>query len=71
MDRDRSLKPFTYAKAAITHFWRIEDEGGAPTVHTYELDAMTSSYVATGIHRGRLKVSLPFPLDIDLDALVP
>ncbi|MFD3494471.1 hypothetical protein ACFWWB_28530 [Streptomyces sp. NPDC058690] len=52
---------FTYAKAAITHFWRIEDEGGASTVHTYELDAVTSSYVATGIHRGRLKVSVPFP----------
>jgi hypothetical protein len=32
---------------------------------------MTRTYVPTGIHRGRLKVSVPFPLDIDLDALVP
>ncbi|MFF0742267.1 Uma2 family endonuclease [Streptomyces sp. NPDC004111] len=48
-----------------------EDERGSPTVHTDELDTMTSSYVPTGIHRGRLKVSVPFPLYIDLDALVP
>ncbi|MGW0927914.1 Uma2 family endonuclease [Streptomyces sp. NPDC002644] len=70
-DRDRSLKPFKYAQAGIAHFWRVEDEAGAPTVHTYELDMMTRTYVPTGIHRGRLKVSVPFPLDIDLDDLVP
>lgn len=70
-DRDRSLKPFKYAEAKIPHLWRIEDEGGAPAVHTYELDGMTGAYVATGIHRGRLKVSVPFPVDIDLDSLVP
>ncbi|SER38614.1 Putative restriction endonuclease [Streptomyces qinglanensis] len=70
-DRDRSLKPFKYAQAGIPHFWRIEDEGGAPTVHAYELDAMTGSYVATGIHRARLKLAVPFPLDLDLHALVP
>jgi Uma2 family endonuclease len=70
-DRDRSLKSFKYSQATIAHFWRIEDEAGAPTVHTYELDAVTSTYVPTGIHRGRLKVSVPFPLDIDLDDLLP
>ncbi|MFJ6697009.1 Uma2 family endonuclease [Streptomyces sp. NPDC091272] len=70
-DRDRSLKPFKYAQSGIRHFWRIEDEAGAPTVHTYELDAMTKLYVLTGIHRERLRTSVPFPLDIDLDSLVP
>ncbi|TDC07263.1 Uma2 family endonuclease [Streptomyces sp. 8K308] len=70
-DRDRSLKPFKYAQAGIPHFWRVEEERGAAAVHTYELDTMTSSYVATGIHRGRLKVSVPFDLDLDLTALVP
>ncbi|MFB7644576.1 Uma2 family endonuclease [Streptomyces sp. NPDC056084] len=29
-DRDRSLKPFKYAQAGITHFWRVEDEAGGP-----------------------------------------
>jgi Uma2 family endonuclease len=70
-DRDRSLKPFKYAQAKIPHFWRVEDEAGAPTVHIYELDIMTSTYVATGIHRDRLKASIPFPVDINLNALVP
>ncbi|MFI0728371.1 Uma2 family endonuclease [Streptomyces sp. NPDC021225] len=70
-DRDRSLKPFKYAQAKIPHFWRIEDEAGAPTVHTYELDDMTSTYVATGIHRDHLKATVPFSLDIDLKSLVP
>ncbi|MFD5318108.1 Uma2 family endonuclease [Streptomyces sp. NPDC127098] len=70
-DRDRSIKPFKYAQARIPHFWRVEEEDGAATVHTYELDTMTGAYVATGIHRGRLKASVPFDLDLDLTALVP
>ncbi|MFD7919140.1 Uma2 family endonuclease [Streptomyces sp. NPDC059740] len=69
--RDRSLKPFKYAQARIPHFWRVEDESGAPVVHTYELDAMTCSYVPTGIHRGRLVTAVPFPLDVALASLVP
>lgn len=70
-DRDRSLKPFKYAQAGITHFWRVEDEAGAPAVHIHELDTMTNTYVPTGIRRDRLKTSVPLPLDIDLNALVP
>ncbi|MBB1247168.1 Uma2 family endonuclease, partial [Streptomyces durbertensis] len=70
-DRDRSLKPFKYAQSRLPHFWRVEDEAAGPAVHTYELDAMTGTYVPTGIHRGRLKVAVPFPLDVDLTALVP
>jgi Uma2 family endonuclease len=70
-DRDRSLKPFKYAQAKIAHFWRIEDESGAPAVHTYELDLMTSTYVPTGIHRNHLKISTPFDLDMSLTGLVP
>jgi hypothetical protein len=68
-DRDRSLKLFKSAQARIAQFWRFQ--AGAPAVHAYELDGMTRTYVPTGIHRGRLKVPVPFPLDIDLDALVP
>ncbi|TDC74023.1 Uma2 family endonuclease [Streptomyces hainanensis] len=70
-DRDRSMKPFKYAQARIPHFWRVEEEDGAATVHAYELDTMTGSYVATGIHRGRLKSAVPFTVDLDLTALVP
>ncbi|MFF0216625.1 Uma2 family endonuclease [Streptomyces vinaceus] len=70
-DRDRSIKPFKYAQAGIPHFWRVEDEEGEPVVHVYELDALTRTYVPTGIHRGRLKVAVPFPADIDLGTLTP
>ncbi|MFI6347607.1 Uma2 family endonuclease [Streptomyces sp. NPDC050560] len=70
-DRDRSLKPFKYARAGIPHFWRVEDESGRAAAHTYELDGMTRSYVATGIHRGTLKVGAPEVLRVDLTALVP
>ncbi|MFE2553989.1 Uma2 family endonuclease [Streptomyces sp. NPDC059355] len=70
-DRDRSIKPFTYAQAGIPHFWRVEDEQGEPVVHVYELDTVTRTYVPTGIHRDRLKVAVPFPADIDLGTLTP
>lgn len=70
-DRDRSIKPFKYAQAGIPHFWRVEDETSGPAVHVYELDTFTRTYVPTGIHRDRLKVAVPFPVDIDLGALTP
>ncbi|MGW0093318.1 Uma2 family endonuclease [Streptomyces sp. NPDC003328] len=69
-DRDRSLKPFTYARANIPHYWRIEEEDGLPVIHTYELDETTRAYVATGIHRDRMKTAVPFRIDIDLIRLV-
>ncbi|GAA1525323.1 hypothetical protein GCM10009678_03300 [Actinomadura kijaniata] len=41
----------------IRHFWRVEEEA-------------TGSYVATGIHRDRVVVEVPFGMDIDLKRLV-
>ncbi|WP_116212294.1 Uma2 family endonuclease [Streptomyces olivoreticuli] len=67
--RDRETKPFKYARAGIRHFWRIEEENSLPVVHSYELDDTTQSYVATGIHRGRIEVTVPFAIDIDLGRL--
>ncbi|MGW3634553.1 Uma2 family endonuclease [Streptomyces sp. NPDC005122] len=69
--RDRVLKPFKYAQARIPFYWRVEDEKGLPVVHTYELDETTGAYVATGIHRERLTVSVPYDITIDLTSLVP
>lgn len=75
-ERDRRTKPQRYAEAGIRHFWRVEREGGdsgsgqdAPVVHVYELDDTTGGYVPTGIHRGRMAVPVPFPMDIDLSTL--
>lgn len=66
-DRDRETKPAKYAKAGIPHFWRVEDEGqGPPVVHVFELEQATGVYVATGIMRDQLKVSVPYQMEIDL-----
>jgi hypothetical protein len=40
-----------------------------PVVYVYELDPATSSYVVTGIHHKRLKLEVPFLLDINLTRL--
>ncbi|MFF7590807.1 Uma2 family endonuclease [Kitasatospora purpeofusca] len=69
--RDRTVKLRKYAEAGIPHYWVIEEEDGLPVVHVYELDRPTSAYAVAGIFRKRLERPVPFPVDIDLDALVP
>ncbi|WP_030689170.1 Uma2 family endonuclease [Streptomyces sp. NRRL B-1347] len=68
-DRDIKLKPGRYAEARIRHFWRIEKETDHVAVHVFELEETTKTYVATGIYRDRLAVSVPFPVNIDLKSL--
>jgi Uma2 family endonuclease len=68
-ERDRLTKPVKYAQAGIRHFWRVEKEGDELVIYVYELDAVTGTYVATGIHRQQLNVLVPFPMDIDLTKL--
>ncbi|WP_031025170.1 Uma2 family endonuclease [Streptomyces sp. NRRL WC-3725] len=66
--RDRDTKPRKYAAAGIDHFWLVEmvGEEERPVVYVYECDPLTKSYTVTGIHHDRLKVSVPFDIDIDL-----
>ncbi|MGP3962507.1 Uma2 family endonuclease [Nonomuraea sp. 3N208] len=64
--RDRKRKPTLYAEAGIPHFWRVEDDSDKAIVYVYELDPATSAYALTGIHHERVKVTVPFDLDIDL-----
>lgn len=66
---DRKTKPPRYAEAGIAHFWRVEEDDGKPVVYVYELDPATRAYAVTGIHHGKLSVSVPFSITIDLDAL--
>ncbi|MBA9006581.1 hypothetical protein HNR21_005463 [Actinomadura cellulosilytica] len=35
-------------------------------VYVYELDPATECYALTGIHHDRLKVSVPYDIEIDL-----
>ncbi|GII80756.1 hypothetical protein Sru01_57380 [Sphaerisporangium rufum] len=69
-DRDRRVKPERYAEAGIPHFWRIENEDNHPVVHVYELDDTTGGYVPTAIERKRLRLMVPFDIDIELRDLV-
>ncbi|MFB7907749.1 Uma2 family endonuclease [Kitasatospora sp. NPDC056076] len=69
--RDRTVKVRKYAEAGIPHYWIVEDEGGLPVVHAFELEPATSTYSPAGIFRGKLVRSVPFPIEIDLDGLVP
>ncbi|MCP2291315.1 Uma2 family endonuclease [Nocardia amikacinitolerans] len=64
--RDRERKPQLYAKAGITHFWRVENVDRRAVVYAYELDPATKTYALTGIHHDRLRLSVPFDIDVDL-----
>ncbi|MEO3809926.1 Uma2 family endonuclease [Sphaerisporangium sp. B11E5] len=65
-ERDRKRKPQLYAEAGIPHFWLVETCEGHPSVNVYELDATTRAYVLSGSHQGRVRITVPFDIDIDL-----
>ncbi|QEV20232.1 Uma2 family endonuclease [Streptomyces alboniger] len=68
-DRDREVKPRKYAEAGIPHYWLVEQNRGLPVVYVYELDPLAHSYSLAGIFHDRLKLTAPFPLDVDLTAV--
>ncbi|MFW5420807.1 Uma2 family endonuclease [Nocardiopsis sp. CNT-189] len=68
-ERDRKTKPVKYAEAGIPHFWLVEEEEGAAAVHVYELDRVNGVYTRTAVARGRLELSVPFPVTVDLSRL--
>ena len=47
----------------------MEEGEGLPEVYTYELDRSPNTSRVTGIHHDRLKLTVPFPLTIDLTAI--
>ncbi|MEU3655754.1 hypothetical protein AB0E67_23670 [Streptomyces sp. NPDC032161] len=64
------LPPHKYAGAGIPNFWLVEmAENDRPVVWTYQLDPVGKKYVSTGVHHDRLKVSVPYDIDIDLTAI--
>lgn len=65
-ERDRITKPVKYAQAKIQYLWRVERDGRAPVVYTYEYDPSLWAYAPTGVHRGRLRTDIGFPVDIPL-----
>ncbi|WP_328562108.1 Uma2 family endonuclease [Streptomyces coelicoflavus] len=71
LSRDRETKPLKYSRAGIAHYWRVENEKGLAVVHAFELEPTTGAYTGVGIFRERMKVSAPFPMDLDLTAIKP
>ncbi|MGC4949245.1 Uma2 family endonuclease [Streptomyces sp. DT224] len=69
--RDRETKPVKYARAKIPHYWRVEDQDGRTVVYVFELEPATGAYTSTGIFHDRMKVSVPFPVELDLTAIMP
>lgn len=69
--RDRNVKLRKYAEAGIPHYWLIEEEGGSPVVHLYELDGPTRAYAPAGIIRDVIRVAAPFPIEVTLSDLLP
>ncbi|MFJ2898138.1 Uma2 family endonuclease [Streptomyces sp. NPDC087218] len=67
--RDRETKPVKYARAKIPHYWRVENHDDRAVVHVFELEPSTGAYTSTGIFHDRMKVSVPFPVDLDLTAI--
>ncbi|MCX4827782.1 MULTISPECIES: Uma2 family endonuclease [unclassified Streptomyces] len=64
---DRIVKTDQYAKAGIAFYWRVEQAAtGVPLVYTYVLDPATRAYRDGGVFTGVVKVSAPFPVEVDL-----
>lgn len=68
---DRETKPVKYARATIPHYWRVENHNGRAVVYVFEREPATGAYTSTGIFHDRMKVSVPFPVDLDLTAITP
>lgn len=64
--RDRETKPLKYARAGIPHYWRVENENSRAAVHAFELEPTTGTYTGVGIFRERMRLTVPFPVDLDL-----
>ncbi|MDT0318451.1 Uma2 family endonuclease [Streptomyces millisiae] len=64
---DRIVKVAQYARAGIAFYWRIEQAAtGVPLAYTYVLDPATRTYREGDVFTGTVKVSAPFPVEIDL-----
>src|ERR1051326_7593291 len=69
IERDHEVKPPKYARAGIQNLWLVERDGEGAVVYVYALDPLSGEYSLTGKCRDRLKVSVPFDIDIDFGTI--
>jgi Uma2 family endonuclease len=67
---DLHLKPVEYADAGIPHYWVVDPSPPVPTITVFGLGAPGDGYVESQTAAHELVVPAPFPLRIDIDALV-
>ncbi|HEY1617573.1 MAG TPA: Uma2 family endonuclease [Streptosporangiaceae bacterium] len=69
---DQTDKPAEYAAARIPHYWRVEHDPAesALAVFCYRLDPTTGAYASAGVHTGKLAVTDPVAVAIDLTTLL-
>jgi Uma2 family endonuclease len=69
---DQTDKPAEYAAARISHYWRVEHDLAEKTlsVFCYRLDPTTGAYASAGVHTGKMTVTDPVALTIDLTTLL-
>ena len=65
---DTMFKPLEYAEAGVPAFWRIETEPG-PRLLVFRL--VDGVYEQVQELTGRGRVDVPFPLEVDVPALLP
>ncbi|WP_237307533.1 Uma2 family endonuclease [Streptomyces alboflavus] len=71
---DRIRKPALFAEAKVACYWRVElDRDKRLAVHEYWQHAETRAYIPAPmhpVHHDKLSTELPFPVEIDLAALL-
>lgn len=70
----RQGRPALFAASEVPYYWRVElDRDQRLAVHEYWLNADTLAYFPAPshpVHHDKLVTELPFPVEVDLDALV-
>jgi Uma2 family endonuclease len=69
---DQTDKPAEYAVAGIRHYWRVEHDPAERvlSVFCYRLDPTTGTYASAGVHSGKMTVTDPVSITIDLTTLI-
>jgi Uma2 family endonuclease len=68
---DRFRKPAIFGEALVPAYWCIELERDRRLgLYEYRLDTETRSYFPPQAHYDRFATDVPFPVDIDVQALI-